>query len=117
VSKSSPSVPTCVTSVSCRSVVSSGLGEYGQGDSGVTGESWVWRESIEDNGSRSGQLEDAWYIVSLFWIGPSRAQHVRVHCFIVEQHGGQFIVMQPDCHGNLQFNIILVLVWTLRDGE
>ena len=25
------------------------------GDSGVTSESWVWVESVEDDGSRSGQ--------------------------------------------------------------
>jgi len=36
-----------------------GLGAYGQGDSGVVSESWVWKESMEDDGSRSGQLEDA----------------------------------------------------------
>jgi len=43
-----------------------GLGEYGLGDAGVVSESWVWRESMEDDGSRSGQLKDAWYIVSSF---------------------------------------------------
>jgi len=36
-----------------------GLGAYGQGDSDVASESWVWRESVKDDGSRSGQLEDA----------------------------------------------------------
>jgi len=41
-----------------------GLGKYG-GDSGVVSESWVWRESVEDDGSRSGQgfWRDALYIV------------------------------------------------------
>ena len=61
--KSLSLVPTCVplvpTYVLVCSVVSSGLEGYGWGDSGVTSESWVWRESIKDNGSRSGQLKDA----------------------------------------------------------
>jgi len=59
-------VPTCVllTCVSCAVSALSlvlpsssdpmGLGKCG-GDSGVTSESWVWRESMEDDGSRSGQ--------------------------------------------------------------
>jgi len=34
---------------------SQGLGEY-WGDSGVVNESWVWVESVEGDGSRSGQV-------------------------------------------------------------
>jgi len=52
-------VPTCM-GLSCMMPSSSeslGLGVYGDwGDSGVTSESSVWRESMEDDGSRSGQL-------------------------------------------------------------
>jgi len=50
-----------------------GLGQCG-GDSGVTSESWVWRESVEDDGSRSGQgfWMDAWFIVlSVRMVGQS----------------------------------------------
>jgi len=44
---------------------SQGLGEY-WGDSGVTSESWVWMESMEDDRSRSGQVwRDALCIMSL----------------------------------------------------
>jgi len=41
-----------------------GLGKCG-GDSGVTSESWVWRESVEDDGSRSGHgfWMDAQFVV------------------------------------------------------
>jgi len=58
------------------------------GDSGVMSESWVWRESVEGDGSRSGQLEDAWYVVSSFWIGPSCGPPHDGMLLIAEQHRG-----------------------------
>ena len=61
---------------------------------------------MKDNGSRSGQLEDAQYIVSLFWIGLSRGPpHDEWYC-VVKQYGGQFRVMQPDWSEVVQFSLI-----------
>ena len=44
------------------------------GDSGVTSESWVWRESVEDDGSRSGQgfwMDARFIVLSVRMIGQS----------------------------------------------
>jgi len=104
---------TCVTPLSVMLVPSSsesqGLGKYG-GDSGVTSESWVWMESVEDDGSRSGVPVDAQYVVSLV-LRQSYGPWAHDECSSnTERCGGQFSVMQPDGMV-LQFNVVLEQVW------
>jgi len=93
------------------------LGAYG--DSGVTSESMVWVESMEDNGSRSGQF---WRdLSSIRMVRQSRGPWARDECSsIVKLCGGQFIVIQPD--GSRQFRLVqaehgtlcsLALYWRL----
>jgi len=90
---------------------SRGLGKCG-GDSGVASESWVWVESVEDDGSRSGHgfWREALYVVlSIHMVGLShglsrdRMQLCAVQC------GGQFIIMQPD--GSWQFILVPEVSW------
>jgi len=90
VNKSSPSSSTCVLTLLYES---SGLGEYGLGDSGVTSESWVWRESIEDDGSRSGQLGMTSSIMLWFESVPSYGPSCDAVLLIAKLCKGQFIVM------------------------
>jgi len=88
---------TCVTGASSMpsSSDSAGLDKYG-GDSGVASESWVWVESVEDDGSRSGIPGDAQYVVSSV-LRQSRGPWACDECSgNTEQCGGQFSVMQPD---------------------
>jgi len=93
-------VPICVTCVTGSSSVpsssdSAGLGKYG-GDSGVTSESWVQVESVEDNGSRSGVPVDALFVVSSV-LRQSRGPWACDECSSnTKRCRGQFIVMQPD---------------------
>ena len=105
-------VPTCVTpSVVPSSSDSVELGKW-WGDSGVTSESWVWRESMEDDGSRSGQgfwREALYVMLSVCSVGLShgpscdRTQPCAVQC------GGQFNVVQPD--GSWQFILVPEVSW------
>ena len=90
-------VPTCLvpTCVMPSSSDSAGLGKY-WGDSGMVSESWVWVESVEDDGSRSGVLVDALYVVSSV-LRQSRGPWACDECSSnTKQCEGQFSVMQPD---------------------
>jgi len=76
---------------------SMGLGKWG--DSGVTSESWVWVESMEDDGSRSGQgfWREARYVtLSIRLVGLSHGPSCDRTQLCAVQRGGQFIVMQLD---------------------
>src|SRR6266850_2398889 len=88
-------VLTCVMPSSSESL---GLGKY-EDDSGVTSESWVWVESMEDDGSRSGQgfWREARYVtLSIRLVGLSHGPSCDRTQLCAVQRGGQFIVMQLD---------------------
>jgi len=79
--------------------VSKEVGTWKWGDSGVTSESWVWMESVEDDGSRSGQefWRDAQFVVLFVrTVGLSHAPSCDRMQLCAVQCGGQFNVMQLD---------------------
>jgi len=94
---------------------SAGLGEY-WGDSGVASESWVWVESVEDDGSRSGVPVDALYVVS----SVLRQSHGPWACDEcsgnTKRCRGQFNIMQPDDEtgGCILMTCTVILSWQFR---
>src|SRR6266850_6818068 len=103
--------------------VSKEVGTWKWGDSGVTSESWVWMESVEDDGSRSGQVvwQDAQFVVlSICTVRLSHGPSCDRMQLCAVQHRGQFNVMQLDsepCGLGCSLMTCMVVSRHGRDGE